>query len=180
MKTLADYVLHLKGAMPKELCAELIAIYDETQEIEHRDTEGYKFGEININEHPNFAEIKESVWAFMQSVHKYYEEKTGAGIPETSRYEAPRIKRYDANEGFFDWHVDSCNYETAQRALVMFWYLNDVEKGGETLFDLGTKIAVKPEAGSVCCFPANYLYPHKGAIPISNPKYVISSYVNLP
>jgi len=33
MKTLADYVLHLKGAMPKELCAELIAIYDETQEI---------------------------------------------------------------------------------------------------------------------------------------------------
>ena len=52
MKTLADYVLHLKGAMPKELCAELIAIYDETQEIEHRDTVGYKFGEININELP--------------------------------------------------------------------------------------------------------------------------------
>ena len=40
-------------------------------------------------------------------------------------YEAPRIKRYEPNEGIFDWHVDSFDEASAKRALVMFWYLND-------------------------------------------------------
>ena len=181
MKTLADYVLHLKGVMPLDMCQMLIDKYNETEEVLDRDTEGYKFSEVNINDHENFAEFRDAMWMLMGRVHMFYGEKTGAKIPETFSFEAPRIKKYNPNEGFFDWHVDSCNAESSRRALVMFWYLNDVEEGGETTFDFGgTEFKIKPEAGSVCCFPPNYLYPHKGEMPISNSKYVISSYANLP
>ena len=55
-----------------------------------------------------------------------------------------------------------------------------VAEGGETIFDIGEEVAIKPEAGSVVCFPPTWQYPHKGATPISGPKYVISSYVWLP
>ena len=66
--------------------------------------------------------------------------------------------------------------------LVMFFYLNDVEEGGETKFKFestGEELSIKPEAGSVVCFPPTWQYPHKGCTPISGPKYVISSYVQL-
>jgi hypothetical protein len=62
----------------------------------------------------------------------------------------------------------------------MFWYLNDVEEGGETVFDVGQEVRVEPKAGTVCCFPPHWTFPHKGATPVSGPKYVISSYVWLP
>jgi hypothetical protein len=62
----------------------------------------------------------------------------------------------------------------------MFWYLNDVEEGGETIFDIGEEVTVKPKAGNVVCFPPYYLFPHKGCTPISGPKYVVSSYTLLP
>ena len=46
--------------------------------------------------------------------------------------------------------------------------------------DVGQEVKVEPKAGSVCCFPPHWTFPHKGATPISGPKYVISSYVWLP
>lgn len=180
MKTLADYVLHVKDVMPIDMCKDLISTYDAVAEKVQYENEGYNFGELNINLDEDFKPFREDMWYLMSSIHKFYVEKTQAQIPESQSYEAPRIKRYEPNEGFFDWHLDSCNIQTAKRSLVMFWYLNDVNEGGETIFDVGSEIAIKPEAGSVVCFPPNYLYPHKGAMPISNSKYVISSYVNLP
>ena len=50
-------------------------------------------------------------------------------------------------------------------------YLNDVDVGGETEFP-DWNIAVKPEKGKVLLFPCNYLFKHKGNVPISNEKYV--------
>ncbi len=181
MKRLGDYILLLNDVMPLDMCEKLIKTYDETKERVDRNTECFKFTEINIFNHSNFDEFKEPMTNLMQSVHKFYADKTGSKFfPETKAYEAPRIQRYEPKEGIFDWHLDSCNVESSRRLLVMFWYLNDVEEGGETIFDIGTEIKVKPKAGSVCCFPPNFLFPHKGATPISNPKYVVSSYVHLP
>ena len=97
-------------------------------------------------------------------------------FPKTNAFEQPRIKRYEPNEGMFDWHCDATTKESSKRILVMFFYLNDVEEGGETMF---SDMSVKPKAGSVVCFPPTWQYPHKGCTPISGPKYVISSYVQI-
>ena len=60
----------------------------------------------------------------------------------------------------------------------MFWYLNDVDEGGETIFTEPLDIKVKPKAGRVLIFPPMWMYPHAGLAPKSNAKYIIGSYLN--
>ena len=55
-------------------------------------------------------------------------------------------------------------------------YLNDVEIGGETEFP-EWNIAVRPER-KVLLFPCNYLFKHKGNVPISNEKYIATNFIN--
>lgn len=191
MKTLAEHILILPDAMPLDMCNALIETYNSVsksdEHYEKRDNAIYKFDEINMLNHSAFEDFRQPMGALMQGVNNFYMDKVHNVLRDKlvcyekfNNYEAPRIKRYEPNEGIFDWHVDSFDEESAKRALVMFWYLNDVEEGGETVFDVGQEIKVPPRAGSVCCFPPHWTFPHKGATPISGPKYVISSYVWLP
>ena len=191
MKTLAEHILVLNDAMPLDMCKALIETYDsvskDDEHYEKRDNAIYKFDEINMLNHSAFEDFKEPMGALMKAVNNFYMDKVHNILRDKlvcyeplKDYEAPRIKRYEPNEGVFDWHVDSFDEASAKRALVMFWYLNDVEEGGETVFDIGEEVKVEPKAGTVCCFPPHWTFPHKGATPISGPKYVISSYVWLP
>tara|TARA_B100001996_G_scaffold363227_1_gene331326 strand:+ start:62 stop:721 length:660 start_codon:yes stop_codon:yes gene_type:complete len=86
-----------------------------------------------------------------------------------------RIKRYNVgvNEAF-NTHVDSMNLLSCPRFISFLWYLNDVEEGGQTLFH-GKE--VKPKKGRLVIFPPLWLFPHMGTEPISNTKYVMSSYL---
>lgn len=189
IKTLADYIMHLENIMPLDMCEELIKTYDSVHKEERvqRENKIMKFEEINMLDHPAFESYRWSMGQLMQSVSKFYMDKTHHILRDKlpcyepmEDYEAPRIKRYEPNQGVFDWHIDAADQLSSKRVIVMFWYLNDVKEGGETLFDIGEEIAIKPKAGSVCIFPPTWNYPHKGATPISNPKYCISSYVWLP
>ena len=47
---------------------------------------------------------------------------------------------------------------------------------GDKLY-LTYDIKIKPEKGKVLLFPGNYLFPHKGNMPISNSKYIATSWV---
>lgn len=189
IKTLADYIMHLENIMPLDMCEDLIKTYDSVHKEERvqRENKIMKFEEINMLDHPAFESYRWSMGQLMQSVSKFYMDKTHHILRDKlpcyepmEDYEAPRIKRYEPNQGVFDWHIDAADQLSSKRVIVMFWYLNDVKEGGETLFDIGEEIAIKPKAGSVCIFPPTWNYPHKGATPISNPKYCISSYVWLP
>jgi hypothetical protein len=55
------------------------------------------------------------------------------------------------------------------------WYLNDVNEGGETLFF--EKYSIKPQKGKIVIFPAEWFFQHKGKIPISNDKYIITGWI---
>jgi hypothetical protein len=55
------------------------------------------------------------------------------------------------------------------------WYLNDVEEGGETVFE---GFIIKPKIGSMLVFPPLWLFPHRGNPPISNTKYILSTYLH--
>lgn len=189
IKTLADYIMHLENIMPLDMCEDLIKTYDSVHKEERvqRENKIMKFEEINMLDHPAFESYRWSMGQLMQSVSKFYMDKTHHILRDKlpcyepmEDYEAPRIKRYEPNQGVFDWHIDAADQLSSKRVIVMFWYLNNVKEGGETLFDIGEEIAIKPKAGSVCIFPPTWNYPHKGATPISNPKYCISSYVWLP
>jgi len=88
-----------------------------------------------------------------------------------------QIQRYNKNEGKFSYHDDfkvdwvSKSY----RVITFIWYLNDVNEGGET--EIWDNELIKPEKGKLLLFPASWVYPHRGKIPISNDKYIITGWL---
>ena len=56
------------------------------------------------------------------------------------------------------------------------YYLNDVESGGETEFYF-QKRSIKPRKGTVVIAPAGFTHTHRGNVPISGDKYIITSWL---
>jgi len=181
VKTLADYIMVFNDVLPWDMREGMMKAFDETSERVKRDNDVMNFEEINILTSPAFVDYKQPMTQAMLAISKAYKKRTNAFWPDKLAFEAPRIKRYEPNVGKFDWHIDADTAEKGKRLLVMFWYLNDVIEGGETEFDLnGVEIKVPAKGGSVACFPPNFMYPHRGATPTSEAKYVVSSYIQLP
>ena len=100
---------------------------------------------------------------------------TNSVFPRSYSLERVRIKRYRPNlNEAFDTHVDSINLISCTRFVSFMWYLNDVNEGGNTIFN-GMKI--DPRKGRLVMFPPLWMYPHAGEEPISNTKYIMSSYL---
>jgi hypothetical protein len=87
-----------------------------------------------------------------------------------------QIQKYDKGQGVYHWHQDYViNSDVSSRMLTFLWYLNDVEEGGETLFFHGK---IKPKAGTLIIFPSTWNYNHKGCVPTSGVKYIITGWVS--
>ena len=88
------------------------------------------------------------------------------------------VRVYYKGQGKFLDHVDQCAGPNVTRVFGIILYLNTVDEGGETDFK-DYKLKVKPEAGKLIIFPCNYLFRHEGTIPLSEDKYIITSFLNL-
>jgi hypothetical protein len=86
------------------------------------------------------------------------------------------IQKYDKNTGKYTCHVDELYFEDSHRVITFIWYLNTVEEGGETVF-WNDSYKIKPERGKLLLFPSQWMYPHKGSIPISDSKYIITGWI---
>jgi len=97
------------------------------------------------------------------------------------------VAKYTKNVGMYNWHHDGYDSSVFPPEIVntstnipfirmytFLFYLNDIEEGGETEF-LHRKI--KPEKGKLLLFPATFIYPHKGCMPISNDKYICTGWL---
>ena len=94
------------------------------------------------------------------------------------RCETFQLQRYIKGEGIFNYHsdekIDKMGDTYKSRIVTYLWYLNDVEEGGETIiFD---NVKIKPEAGKLLLFPASWMFPHCGKMPISDDKYIITGW----
>jgi len=91
-----------------------------------------------------------------------------------------QIQKYTKGEGKYIYHEDSSiDWERRRyRVITFLWYLNDVYEGGET--EILGDILVKPERGKLLLFPASWTFPHRGKMPISNDKYILTGwfYIN--
>ena len=86
------------------------------------------------------------------------------------------IQKYEPNKGFYTWHNDfQFQEDNGSRILTFIWYLNTVDKGGETEFTNGMKI--KAEKGKLLMFPATWTYTHRGCMPYSNEKYILTGWI---
>lgn len=90
-------------------------------------------------------------------------------------------QKYDQGAGgYHHWHwenaprPDQC--ESLHRVLLFMFYLNDVEEGGETSF-LYHDEHVSPVAGRMVIAPAGFTHTHKGHIPKSGDKTILTSWI---
>lgn len=182
---LKDYILVLDNNLNKDVCEGLINLYhnpvteDKKARFQRNQTPSYTI--LNLTENIKLIpELhRECELSALQAINAY-KEKVGNASWWPSRYgfEQFRIKHYLNNdEDMFKTHVDVHSLEASKRFFLFFWYLNDVEEGGETTFD-NLDIKVQPRAGRLVMFPPYWMYPHTGQKPISGPKYLLSTYLN--
>ena len=87
------------------------------------------------------------------------------------------IQRYIKNKGRYVYHNDSrVEWNNKKyRILTYLFYLNTIDEGGETEF--WGEYKIKPETGKLMLFPASWVYPHRGMMPISSNKYIITGWL---
>lgn len=183
MQNLSDYIRVYDNVLSKKDCDDIIYMFiEETHNHEKIDNNGRpKFTQLNFakyfSRHPVFSPV---VNAFKQYID-IYQKDTNIGdyqFPNTYAFEEFRVKSYNPEKyERFDLHVDVGDYKSAKRFLAFFFYLNDVEEGGETVFPT-LNISIKPKTGRLLIFPPLWMFPHSGMIPISNNKYILGSYLH--
>lgn len=88
-----------------------------------------------------------------------------------------QIQKYTKNTGYYKHHSDDATTGYLTRIITFILYLNDVNEGGETEFLC--KHFIKPKTGKIVLFPADWYYIHKGCVPISHDKYIITGWFYL-
>ena len=183
MDELKDLIHVYENALEPDVCSFLIALYDGTSDKHERfDNDGKpNFTQFNFTENRELSpevnnvhnHIIKKVFEYRD---KYYEFVDKRVFPKEQALEQFRIKKYETNgTDQFDTHVDVVEYSTARRYLSFLWYLNDINDGGKTVFK---EIEIQPKQGTLIMFPPMWMYPHRGEPPISNPKYIMSTYLH--
>lgn len=186
-RQLVDYIQWFDEALPAAFCAQLVQNFENESALHVRHGRGLEAG----LEDSGWVELEISSRAdgafkgfFMVQIEKYlamYNARAGLTLPirDYHFYQELRVKRYRAGtDDGFQPHFDALG-SLSHRYLVFLWYLNDVAEGGETEFcDLGVKVA--PRAGRLLMFPPYWMYQHAGLPPVSNDKYILSTYMLFP
>lgn len=92
------------------------------------------------------------------------------------------LQRYERGKGNYGyWHSEifpqTGENKALHRILLFIIYLNDVEEGGETEFYYQNK-AIKPKAGTMIIAPCGFTHTHRGNVPVSDNKYVLTSWMS--
>ena len=183
MDKLSDLIRVYDNALDSRICALIMQKFEEMEGEQERVEHQRKpdFTQLNLtqvsNKTPELFYLHQFlVRSALEYRKKYYSECGEWKFPAKNGFEEFRVKRYlnDGND-VFERHIDVTDYASARRYLSFLWYLNDVEDGGETVFD---DLTIKPETGKLIVFPPMWMFPHSGERPVSNTKYIISTYLH--
>jgi len=183
MDNIKDLIRVYDDALESNICEFLINTFEQNSDKHERIDNEKKpnFTQFNLTNYHELSEDTIKVHNYLiQKTLKYkddyYEFIDSRVFPEHHALEQFRIKKYNS-DGLdqFDTHVDILNHDSAKRFLAFLWYLNDVDDGGNTVFK---EITIKPKTGALILFPPMWMYPHRGEPPISNSKYIMSTYLH--
>jgi len=181
---LLHYIRVYDGALSAELCQKLIASFGALQNYQRyngrklrRSLDDSEWTELNITRlsDAGFLQVFRSL--IDAALERYNRDvRLAIPIPNTAATADLLMKRYRTGGAEkFQLHFDAIQH-VANRYLVMLWYLNDVEVGGETRFPQ-LEFSVRPQAGSMLVFPPYWMYQHEGIAPVSGDKYILSTYL---
>ena len=178
---LEDFVKVYHKVIPKTICEYFIDFFErnEQQSTRYDGEVGPIFNQIDFTA---FSEENRKftydVARMINSYAVHYVQSLGLQptFPTNVINEDLRIKKYSLNDkDRFPLHIDADTSRSSVRCLAMLLYLNDVEEGGETIFP-NLDLKIKPTKGSLLIFPPTWMFPHIGSKPISNEKYILSTY----
>lgn len=93
------------------------------------------------------------------------------------------LQKYTQNTGgYHHWHSEICpspqdpQCEAMHRVLLWMYYLNSVDEGGETEFFYQNR-KIRPRQGTLVVAPTSFTHTHKGHVPKSDDKYILTSWV---
>lgn len=181
------------GAMDSTTCKAILARYlqDPRKRNESSNAGGFHEGksslDLNISEHQDWADLDHKIRLTVGRTFRLYcAEQPSIGYAINGvpiRDNGYQLQHYRPNgiDGF-DWHVDvggrmqPNGARCASRLLAGVLYLNTVDEGGETEFSV-QKLKFKPVEGTMLWFPVSFEYPHRGCVPVSGPKFIISTFM---
>ena len=185
-----NFVKTYSNSLGESMCKQIISILENNQDLQYS---GHTLN--GINEHiKKTREIHSrdlqtnSEWMLLEPIlrkelnvklERYFYELNDTSFvsnpPPNMSDKGFQIQKYNANDGFYRFHHDFFIDCGKPRYLTYLWYLNDVTEGGETEFCEGTKII--PETGKLLIFPSTWTYVHRGNMPISNDKYIMTGWI---
>jgi prolyl 4-hydroxylase len=181
---LQHYIRVYDDGLDAPLCRQMIESFAGLARFQKRNGRGVRSGlEESSWTELNVTRLSDEAFTLMfrmkiDAALERYNRDVGLGIPlPNSRTTADLVmKRYrPGTDERFQVHFDAIHH-VANRYLVLLWYLNDVEEGGETRFPQ-LDLAVAPRGGRLLMFPPYWMYQHEGAPPRSGDKYILSTYL---
>lgn len=189
-----DFIYINENSLPKKLCEDLINAFENSKQYQYKgviysglntdvkDTTDLKlpFFVNQLRDAENLYDLNTELYKILSEELKIYIDKflkECISIRHAKLYDTGfQMQKYNKGIGKFTYHDDFniSKEDNSKRILTYIWYINTVEEGGETVF--GDNIWIKPEAGKLIIFPCCWTYPHKGCIPLSNDKYIITGW----
>jgi hypothetical protein len=182
---LSQMIRVYEGALSSDTCKRIIELFESDSQGQFRRQRQNSWVEYIISRnrleawHQYEALLLDSMTRYLRDYSEAMECKLFGPNGERA-FEHLKLKKYCArtkNPDHFPKHFDAFDNKTCVRMVGFLWYLNTVDVGGETEFPkLGRSII--PKAGRLAIFPPMWMFEHVGRPPISNDKYVVTSYLN--
>lgn len=196
-----SYIYINSNSLDKDVCSEIMTRFDN----EPNKQPGHTLGGVNAQIKdtkdlviPQFSKEWEKIYGLLKeeltfnveryinkindkedlkSIHNHSTESSIIIKLNTIVYESIQIQSYIKNQGRYIYHNDAriMDEDKSSRIITFLWYLNDVDVGGETVFD--GKYAIRPRAGTLVLFPSTWTYIHCGKMPISSDKYIMTGWL---
>lgn len=169
-------------ALPADFCRRTIERFEaDERKITGRVGDGSAGGAIDPNikstteillnsDFPEWQDVLDTVGENLKQHLREYMMKWRQAFPCPIVAEEFRVSRYNPGEQF-TWHSDNIG-RSVTRVITAQWYLNDVDEGGETEFPW-YNAKVKPREGRLMLAPVGWTFMHRGAPPVSGPKYIV-------
>ncbi len=197
-----DKYIYTNNSLNKELCQDIINLYEDnsnkydgvTQGGLNKQIKNTLDLEINNNDirwKPIIeileAELDKNVKEYIMNIETPINETQESNDTKDIKYQTLGknflirhtflMQKYKKGEGKYIYHHDfCCNWkEYRYRVITFLWYLNSIENGGET--EIWNSHLVKPESGKLLLFPSCWTFPHRGKMPLSDNKYIITGWL---
>lgn len=186
-----DFIGVFENYMPHDICDALTVLFEREKKLQrswNRKSEGtprsLKNDESISLSRDNVGEVYELLNMFLKNLREaldiYLEDTDILKYSGTNELHVQlvKIQKTYPSGGYHMWHVEKDYGTICSRFLVYTVYLNDIENGGETEF-LFQKTRIAPKKGTVCFFPAQFPYVHRGNPPLDKEKYIATSWLNI-